>query len=124
MPNRAISSSTGFSSLSLQNLGSMRNNGWEFNINANQIIKKGKFSASFNVSFANNRNELTSMDPTVLANMNGEFSRNNGSYLSRVQLYNPYGSIYGFRYKGVYQYSKYSPTEINSFVFHISVELG
>lgn len=112
MPNRAISSSTGFSALSLQNLGSMRNNGWEFNINANQIIKKGKFSASFNVSFANNRNELTSMDPTVLANMNGEFSRSNGSYLSRVQLYNPYGSIYGFRYKGVYQYSKYSPTEI------------
>ena len=52
------------------------------------------------------------MDPTVLANMNGEFSRNNGSYLSRVQLNNAYGSIYGFRYKGVYQYSKYTPEEV------------
>ena len=27
------------------------------------------------------------------------------SYLNRVQVGNPLGSIYGFRYKGVYQYT-------------------
>ncbi len=113
MPNRAISSSTGFTSFAYQNLGEMRNSGWEFRIDAHDFVKIGKkFRLSANISFNNNRNVLTEMDPTVLANMNGEFSRNNGSYLSRVQLNNAYGSIYGFRYKGVYQYSKYTPEEV------------
>ena len=113
MPNRAISTSTGFSSFAIQNLGEMRNSGWDFRIDARDFIKIGKkFKMSANVTFQNNRNVLTEMDPTVLANMNQEFSRNNGSYLSRVQLENAYGSIYGFRYKGVYQYSKYAPEEV------------
>ena len=112
MPNRAIPSSSGYGVLSYQNVGSMRNNGWEFNINGNEIIKKGKvFSMDFNVTFANNRNEIISMEPTVLESLNGEFGFNNGTYLSRVQVHNPLGSIYGFRYKGVYQYSEYSAVE-------------
>jgi len=44
--------------------------------------------------------------------LNGDFDYNNGSYLSRVQLHNPLGAIYGFRYKGVYQYSDYSEEEV------------
>ena len=52
------------------------------------------------------------MDPTVIESLNAEFDYKNGSYLSRVQVNNPLGSIYGFRYKGVYQYSDYSPEEI------------
>ena len=48
----------------------------------------------------------------MLAALNNEFDRKNGSYLTRVQLNNAFGSIYGFRYKGVYQYSKYSPVEV------------
>ena len=108
----AIPSSSGFTSLASRNVGSMRNNGWEFNINGVEIIKKGKFSMDFNVTFANNRNEILSMDPTVLEALNAEYAFNNGTYLSRVQLHNPLGSIYGFRYKGVYQYSDYSAEEI------------
>ena len=108
----AIPSSSGFTSLASRNVGSMRNNGWEFNINGVEIIKKGKFSMDFNVTFANNRNEILSMDPTVLERLNAEYAFNNGTYLSRVQLHNPLGSIYGFRYKGVYQYSDYSAEEI------------
>jgi hypothetical protein len=65
----------------------------------------------FNVTFANNRNEITSMDETILESMNGDFGYTNGTYLSRVQLNNPLGSIYGFRYKGVYQYTDYSEVE-------------
>lgn len=112
MLNRAIPTSSGFTALNYQNVGDMLNIGWEFNINANDIIKKGKFRASFNVTFANNKNEITKMDPTVLAALNSEFDKNNGSYLTRVQLNNAFGSIYGFRYKGVYQYSKYSAEEV------------
>ncbi len=112
MGNRALPSSSGFASLAYQNVGSMENVGWEFNLNGNNIIKAGKFSVDFNITFANNRNKLTEMDETVLASLNSDFDRQNGSYLSRVELNRPLGGIYGFRYKGVYQYSKYSETEV------------
>ena len=112
MLNRSIPTSSGFTALNYQNVGDMVNNGWEFNINAQDIIKKGKFRASFNVTFANNKNEITKMDPTVLASLNKDFDNSNGSYLTRVQLHNAFGSIYGFRYQGVYQYSKYTPNEV------------
>lgn len=112
MYNRALPGSSGFSSLSVQNLGKMRNNGWEFNINARDIVKRGKFGIDANISFANNKNEIIEMDETVLSSMNREFSYTNGEYLTRVQLRNAFGSIYGFRYKGVYQYSKYTEIEV------------
>ena len=112
MANRSIPSSSGFTSLSWQNVGEMKNNGWEFNINGHDVIKTKKFGMDFNITFANNRNEITKMDPTVIESLNAEFDYKNGSYLSRVQVNNPLGSIYGFRYKGVYQYSDYSPEEI------------
>ena len=109
-----LPSSSGFSKLDWTNAGDMRNNGWEFNINGTDVVKAGKFSLDFNVTFANNKNEITKMDPTILANLNGDFNNSNGSYLSRVQLNNPYGSIYGFRYKGVYQYDTYQPDQPNA----------
>ena len=112
MGGYAIPSSSGYGSLAYKNAGSMRNNGWEFNINGNRFVKAGKFSMDFNITFANNRNEILSMDPTILETMNADFGYNNGSYLSRVQLHNPLGSIYGFRYKGVYQYTDYSEVEV------------
>ena len=112
MGNRGIPTSSGYSTLSYQNVGDMKNVGWEFNINGNRIIRLGKFSVDFNVTFANNRNEITAMDETCLASLNQEFNRSNGSYLSRVELQTAMGSIYGFRYKGVYQYSDYTPEEI------------
>ncbi len=112
MANRRIPTSSGYTALAWQNVGNMVNNGWEFNVNGRDIIKKGKFHADFNVSFANNKNEITKMDETVLASLNSDFSKSNGTYLTRVQLHNAFGSIYGFRYKGVYQYSKYTPNEV------------
>ena len=90
----------------------MKNIGWEFNINGNRIIRAGKFSVDFNVTFANNKNQITEMEETCLSSLNSEFDRNNGSYLTRVELNRAMGSIYGFKYKGVYQYSDYSAEEI------------
>ena len=112
MMNRRIPSSSGYQSLNYQNVGDMRNTGWEFNINGQDVVKIGKLRASFNVTFANNKNEITKMDETVLASLNSDFNKDNGSYLTRVQLHNAFGSIYGFKYKGVYQYSKYTPEEV------------
>ncbi len=112
MNNFGIPTSSGFKTLASQNTGKMRNTGWEFNIRGTKFITLGKFSMDFNVTFANNKNEIIEMDPTVLASLNGDFNKNNGSYLTRVQLHNAFGSIYGFRSKGVYQYTKYSEVEV------------
>ena len=112
MQNRGIPTSSGYPILDYQNVGKMENIGWEFNLNGNRIIRLGKFSFDFNTTFANNRNQITEMDETCLASLNQEFNRSNGSYLSRVELNTALGSIYGFRYKGVYQYSEYSPEEV------------
>ena len=105
MANRGIPTSSGYSTLAYQNVGNMKNIGWEFNLNGDRIIKIGKFSADFNITFANNKNEITAMEETCLASLNNEFNRQNGSYLTRVELNTALGSIYGFRYKGVYAYS-------------------
>ena len=112
MASRGIPTSSGYSTLAYQNVGDMKNIGWEFNLNGNRIIRYKKFSFDVNVTFANNKNQITRMDETCLASLNHEFDRNNGSYLSRVELNRAMGSIYGFRCKGVYQYSDYTPTEI------------
>ncbi|MCQ2076807.1 MAG: SusC/RagA family TonB-linked outer membrane protein [Bacteroidaceae bacterium] len=108
----AIPSSSGYDSFSTKNTGEMRNNGWEFNINGNRFIKAGKFGMDMNLTFSNNRNEIIEMEESVRDKLNEEFDYSNGKYLSRVQLKNPLGSIYGFRYIGTYQYSEYSEQEI------------
>ena len=114
MNNRGIPTSSGYTALAVQNVGDMKNVGWEFNINGNRIVKLGKVSFDFNITFANNRNQLTSMDETILNSpaLNPDYDRRNGTYLTRIELNRAFGSIYGFRYKGVYQYSKYSETEV------------
>lgn len=100
-----IPSTSGYAQLAYANVGAMTNEGWELNLNFNDIVKKGKFRLSANLNVAQNYNELTEMDESVLASLNTEWNRANGSYLSRVQVGNPLGSIYGLRYQGVYQYT-------------------
>ena len=119
--NYRIPSNVGFSTLPYRNSGKMRNTGWEFHVNTNKLIKKGKFSLDFNINFGNNRNEILEMDEYVLSNYNSVFGYNNAETLRRVQLNNPLGAIYGFRYKGVYQYnyntfSKMSREEQEQFI--------
>lgn len=101
-----IPSTTGYGSVAYANMGAMTNDGWEMNINARDIIKAGKFSFSAGINFAQNYNEITKMDQRVLDAVNTEWAATTrGAYLNRVQVGNALGSIYGFRYKGVYQYS-------------------
>lgn len=108
----SIPTSSGYSSLNWYNGGRMDNVGWEFNINGNDIVKAGKFGVDFNVTFANNQNKLKEMDATYLASLTKEWTGVNGNYMTRVALNRPMGSIYGFRYKGVYQYTEWSEEEV------------
>ena len=100
-----IPSNTGFATVPYHNNGKMRNTGWEFHINTNRMIKAGKFSMDMNANFGNNRNEILEMDEYILENKNSKYGYANGETLRRVQLHNPFGAIYGFKYKGVYQYN-------------------
>jgi len=58
-----------------------------------------------------NKNTLKEMSESCLSSLNKEWNGANGNYMTRVELDRPLGSIYGFRYKGVYQYSEYSDVE-------------
>ena len=101
-----IPSTAGFTSLSWANVGEMTNKGWELNVSANRIIQVGKFSLSANFNISQNFNEIVEMDESVLESINGEWDpASRGKYLNRIQKGNPLGSIYGLRYKGVYQYT-------------------
>ncbi|MDR3261220.1 MAG: SusC/RagA family TonB-linked outer membrane protein [Tannerella sp.] len=110
----SIPTSSGFSVYEWHNVGSVRNQGWELFLNLNQFVKIGKFSANFNLNFANNKNTILDLSDIVLQKYNGDASLDNGSYVSRLQLGNSLGSIYGFRYKGVYQYSINNPRLVES----------
>ena len=100
-----IPSNAGFTTIPYCNNGKMRNTGWEFHISTNRMIKAGKFSMDMNANFGNNRNELLELDDYILENRNTTYDYNNGTTLKRVQLHNPFGAIYGFKYLGVYQYN-------------------
>ena len=98
-----IPSTTGYASLAYANVGTMKNIGWELNINARNFVKKGKFSISAGFNVAQNANEITEMDQRVLDAVNSEWSATSrGSYQNRIQTGNALGSIYGFRYKPVF----------------------
>lgn len=102
-----ISSASGFSTLPYINGGIMDNNGWEVNFYANKFIKAGDFSIDFRFNLSNYVNTLVQLDAGLLNSINGDFNYTNGTYLTRVQEGNSFGSIYGFKYKGVYQYDQY-----------------
>lgn len=103
----AIPTTTGFPVLLVENGGDMQNKGYEINLNLNRVKLAGDLAATFNLTFANNRNTITAMDPVRLASLNGTGINvpDNGEYMPRVQIDNPFGAIYGLRYKGVYAYS-------------------
>ena len=95
----------GFDKLKWTNVGEMTNKGWELNVNANDIVRIGKLKVSANFNISQNFNEIVKMDDSVLESINDEWQPGDrGKFLNRIQEGNPLGSIYGLRFKGVYQY--------------------
>lgn len=107
MKNVGIPSSSGYASLAYANIGTMTNKGWELNVNANRLVKRGKFTFGMGFNIAQNFNDIKEMDQRVLNSINTSWDPSSfrGGYLNRIQVGNALGSIYGVRYKGVYQYS-------------------
>ena len=104
--NYRLPSSTGFGSLQYKNSGTIRNYGWELNMNLNNIKLAKDFSMSMYFNIGNNYNEILELEEAYLDQKNGDYDDPaNSKYLPRIQIGNPSGAIYGFRYKGVYRYS-------------------
>ena len=97
-PGLQISSFTGFNTVDM-NVGTMDNQGWEIGLNTTPY-KKANWKIDFNFNIASNENiirEISEFYPREKGNINA-----NGQYKTFMQVNNPFGSFYGFRYLGVY----------------------
>ena len=75
-------------------------------MNLNNVKLAKDFSMSMYFNIGNNYNEIIELEEAYLEEKNGKYEQpQNSKYLPRVQVGNPSGAIYGFRYKGVYRYS-------------------
>ena len=108
--------STGFDELLYRNIGSMKNVGWEINVHGNRFIKAGDFSLDAYFNMANSVNTLLYMDQDILDDYNKDFEYTEriAPYKKHLEVGHAYGSIYGFRYKGVYEYSIDHPALVES----------
>jgi TonB-linked SusC/RagA family outer membrane protein len=114
-----IPTTTGYEKLKVKNTGVMDNDGWEINIQGNKFVKAGDFSMDFAFNIANSVNSLIQMDPDILEQFNQPISyERDAKYIGRAELGLAYGSIYGYRYKGVYQYNieSYAIPEVKALV--------
>lgn len=93
-----IPTTTGFSKIDM-NAGIMDNQGWELSVNLTPVRTKD-FNFGFNFNIARNMNYIRSISEQYP--MESGVSTSNGSYLQRIELNQPLGSIYGYRYNGVY----------------------
>ncbi|UEG54995.1 SusC/RagA family TonB-linked outer membrane protein [Mucilaginibacter daejeonensis] len=94
-----LSSFNGYNSV-LLNAGTLDNQGFELSIFSTPYKSKDLI-IDFNFNIATNVNALRSVSPyypTQTGNTN-----TNGSYLSLLQVNNPLGSFYGYKFKGVYK---------------------
>jgi len=98
MEGLRIPTFNGYSSINT-NAGVLDNQGWEVNI-ISTPFKNSKWTVNFNFNIAQNENVLREVSPFI--NRSSGDVTTNGSYLTLLQVNNPYGSIYGYRFKGVY----------------------
>ena len=97
--NLQIPNYTGYSRLSV-NIGTMVNRGFEIGLNTIPYKSKN-WLVTFDFNVAQNLNiiqEVSEFYPRT----DGRKIDKNGLYRTFLQIGNPFGSFYGFRYKGVY----------------------
>jgi TonB-linked SusC/RagA family outer membrane protein len=98
-PGLQISSINGFSNVDM-NVGTMDNQGFELGLGVTPYKTK-KWQVDFNFNIARNINmirEISDLYPRDKGNIEA-----NGQYKTFLQINNPFGSFYGFKYKGVYK---------------------
>ncbi len=98
MNSLSIPSTSGFTSMTT-NYGTILNKGFELNVNYTAVRTKDLL-VKFAFNIARSENSVTKISEYAEL-YSGNWS-SNGSYLSRVELNQPTGSIYGYLYDGVY----------------------
>ena len=105
--NATIPASSGYTS-AMMNIGSMRNRGWEFTIDATPV-KTRKFEWNVNVNLAINRNIVTGLNEnqySLFSAVNWE-QKFNSQYPYITQVGKPSGMMYGFIYEGTYKLDEF-----------------
>ncbi len=95
----AIPSSSGLSTINVMNLGTLDNVGWDLSFRT-LPIKTDNFSMTFDFNIAKNYNILREVADGYPLERSQTLA--NGQYKNIIQIDNPIGSFYGYRYKGVY----------------------
>ena len=93
-----ISSFTGYNSI-FMNVGTMDNQGWELAV-WTQPYKSKTLTVGFDFNISGNQNVIREISE-FYPNQRGDVTKN-GEYLRLLQINNPFGSFYGYKYKGVY----------------------
>ncbi|HEY4785911.1 MAG TPA: SusC/RagA family TonB-linked outer membrane protein, partial [Bacteroidales bacterium] len=99
LTNLAISSVTGFSNMDM-NAATMDNQGWELSIDAT-VVRTKDFMARLNFNMAKNNNLIKDVSP-FFSTQSGS-TQVNGSYYVQVEKNTPFGTFYGYKFKGVYK---------------------
>ena len=92
--NSLMPSELGYSTIKV-NLGSIENQGYEFNIGGTPVQKKN-FSWQTSINFSINKNKIVSL-------AGGDYVSNSAWLVATGQ---PIGQFYGYKAKGVYQYDE------------------
>ncbi|WP_082120556.1 SusC/RagA family TonB-linked outer membrane protein [Pedobacter sp. BMA] len=96
----AVPTYNGYSTVDM-NVGTMDNQGWEFNVTGT-VMKSQKFRWDMSFNIAHNENVIREVSPLYPRENKGRVTQNN-VYKVFVQENNPFGSFYGFKFKGVYK---------------------
>lgn len=93
-----LPSTSGYSAI-LSNIGTIESRGWDFNIRS-EVFNKSDSHLSLFLNVSQNFNVLKEIDENY--NLERNRTPTNGEYKLLVQVDNPIGSFYGYRYEGVY----------------------
>ncbi|MEL0456500.1 SusC/RagA family TonB-linked outer membrane protein [Flavobacteriaceae bacterium SZ-1-7] len=97
--NLDVTTISGYNNISDQNVGVIDNQGWEIGLYTTPF-KSDKWKVDFNFNISRNENiirEISEFFPSESGNID-----RNGQFKRFLQTDNPFGSFYGYRFKGVY----------------------
>jgi TonB-linked SusC/RagA family outer membrane protein len=94
-----ISSFTGFNNIDL-NVGTLDNQGFELGLNTIPY-RTQKWQVDVNFNIASNENIIREISP-LYPSSKGDVTTN-GQYATYLKVNNPFGSFYGYKFKGVYK---------------------
>jgi TonB-linked SusC/RagA family outer membrane protein len=99
-----LPSTSGFTTMT-QNIGAVRNQGFEFAITSTNINKKGlRWTTS--VNFSHNANKILSLGPVTYqytGNVSTSLFPSGGQASAILQVGQPIGSFYGYKFLGIWQ---------------------